>query len=434
MPPPRAFALSPLEQRVLAAVDEAALVRDLGDLVAIPSLDGEETAAQERGAELMAAYGLAVDRWWIDLDGLRRHPSYSCEVERREALGVVGVAGETRGGRDIIFNAHIDVVPPGDATRWTHGPWCGGVHGGCVYGRGALDDKGGVVCSIHAARALTVAGARLKGRVLVESVVGEEDGGTGTLGAILRGHTADGAVVVEPTELMIIPAQAGALNFRVTVQGRSAHGCVRDQGVSAFEKFLPLHEALLELERVRNERARAQDEAAARPLYEAYRLLIPLSVGTVEAGDWPSSVPERLVCQGRYGIGVGEALSEARVEFEDAVARAAAADPWLREHPPVVEWWGGQFASAQTSLDAPVVEALAWAAEHLTGAAPRVEGATYGADMRLLVNDGCIPSVLFGPGDVRLAHGPDERVPVRELAQAARILALTALRFCGHND
>ena len=424
-------ALSPAERRVLDAIDEAALVRDLQELVAIPSLDGEETAAQERAGKLMAAHGLAVDRWWIDLDELRRHPSYSFEVERREALGVVGVAGEARGGRDLILNAHIDVVPPGDGGRWTRPPWGGELHDGCVYGRGALDDKGGVVCAMHAARALLAAGVRLKGRVLVESVVGEEDGGTGTLAAVLRGHTADGAVVVEPTSLMVIPAQAGALNFRIGVEGRAAHGCVRDEGVSAFEKFLPLHAALLELERVRNEWARAQDQASARPLYAAYRLPIPLSVGVVQAGDWPSTVPEALVCQGRYGVAVGETLEAARAEFENVVARAAAADPWLREHPPSVEWWGGQFASARTPLEAPLVRTVMRAAEAVTGAAPRLEGATYGADMRLLANEGDMPTILFGPGDVHLAHGPDERVPVHELVQATRVLALTALRFCG---
>lgn len=426
--------LSPPERDVLDAVDEAALVRDLQDLVRIPSLDGDETAAQERVAALMARNGLSIDRWSIDMDQVRSHPSFSAEADRRDALGIVGIVGGAgNGGRDLILNAHIDVVPAGEEARWTYGPWAGELAGGYVWGRGALDDKGGIVCALHAASALLKAGARLAGRLLVESVVGEEDGGTGTLAAVLRGHTADAAIVVEPTALAVVPAQAGALNFRLAVEGRAAHGCVREEGVSAFEKFLPLHEALLDLEQRRNERVKVADAASPRPLFGGHRLPIPLSIGVVQAGEWASTVPELLHSQGRYGVAVGESLPAARAELEAAVAAAADADEWLREHRPRVEWWGGQFAPAQTPLDSPVVNVLLDAGAAVCGRDLSIEGVTYGADMRLLVNDGGIPTVLFGPGDVKLAHRPDERVPVEQLVQATRTLALAALRFCGYD-
>ena len=112
------------------------------------------------------------------------------------------------------------------------------------------------------------------------------------------------------------------------------------------------------------------------------------------------------------------------------VDRAARTDPWLADHPPRVEWWGGQFAPAETPVDDPLVTTLAQAATDATGMAPRLEGVTFGADMRLLVNAGGIPTVLFGPGDVRRAHSPDEYVPIAELTATAKTLALLALRFC----
>jgi acetylornithine deacetylase len=96
-----------------------------------------------------------------------------------------------------------------------------------------------------------------------------------------------------------------------------------------------------------------------------------------------------------------------------------------------VEWWGGRFEPAVTSLDDPVVTTVTAAATDVTGAPPAVEGVTYGADMRLLVNVGHIPTVLFGPGDVRVAHMPDEYVPIDDLRLAAETLIVTALRFCG---
>lgn len=418
--------MNPVEQRVLQALDVEGLVDLLCELIAIPSLSGQETPAQERVAIEMVACGLNVDRWQIDLETLRRHPAYTTEVERNQALGVVGVLGNDRGGRSLILNGHIDVVPPGDEANWSYPPWQGTVEGGRVYGRGAVDMKGGLCCALYAARALHQAGVRLHGRLLVQSVIGEEDGGVGTLAAILRGYCADGAVVVEPTELKVAPAQAGALDFRITVPGQAAHGCLREEGVSAVDKFIPLYQALIELERERNERV--ED-----PLFAGYRLPYALSVGKVRAGEWPSSVPERLILEGRYGVAVGEDVAQARRQFEEAITHAARPDPWLCDHPPQVEWWGGQYAPASIPPGHPLVGTVCEAYQEASGFNAHVAGMTYGADMRLLVNEGNTPTVLFGPGDVRQAHRPDEFVAISDLAVAARTLALVALRYCGHD-
>jgi acetylornithine deacetylase len=414
-----------MEQRVLDAIDVEGMLQYLCELVAIPSLSGQETAAQEHVALQMERCGLAVDVWDLDFARLRQHPAFSTEFERKHGLGVVGTIDEDTGGRSLIFNGHVDVVPPGDEANWRYPPWQGTIAEGRVYGRGTVDMKGGLCCAIFAARALREAGVRLKGRLLIESVIGEEDGGVGTLAAVLRGYRADGAVVVEPTELMVAPAQAGALNFRVTVPGRSAHGCIREEGTSAIEKFIPVYQSLMALEQERNRRA--QD-----PLYARYQLPHAICVGTVRAGDWASSVPESLTFEGRYGVAVNEDVADARRCLEEAIAQAAQADPWLRDHPPQVEWWGGQFAPASIPVDHPLVQTLCGAYDDISGAAARVAGMTYGADMRLLINEGHTPTVLFGPGDVRQSHRPDEFVPVADLITTVRTLALVALRFCGH--
>jgi acetylornithine deacetylase len=421
--------ITTMEQRVLDAIDEQGLLQTLCELVVIPSLSGQETAAQEYVAARMEGCGLAVDVWDLDFQQLSQHPAYCAEVEREHGLGVVGLMGEQAGGHDLILNGHVDVVPAGDEANWRYPPWQGTIAAGRIYGRGTADMKGGLCCALYAAKALGDAGVRLKGRLLVESVIGEEDGGVGTLAAVQRGYRADGAVVVEPTELVVAPAQAGALNFRVMVPGRAAHGCVREEGVSAIEAFVPLYEALMALERERNGGPRD-------PLYARYELPYAICVGTVQAGTWASSVAESLTFEGRYGVAVGEDLAAARHCLEETVAQAAQADPWLREHPPQVEWWGGQFAPASIPWDHPLVETVcnAYGAAYgdVNGSPARVEGMTYGADMRLLVHQGRTPTVLFGPGDVRQAHRPDEYVPVGELLTATRTLALAALRFCGY--
>ena len=439
-------ALSAAERRALRALDLDGLVAFLRELIAVPSLDGAECPAQRRVAAWMEGAGLATDVWPLDFDELSRHPDWCHEVDRDEALGVVGWHGEkaagraaagSDAGRDLMLNGHIDVVPVGDEAAWTTPPWDPAVRGGRVYGRGAVDMKGGLVCALFAAKAIHDAGVRLRGRLSVASVVGEEDGGTGTLASILRGHRADGAVVVEPTGLRVITAQAGSLMFRLTVPGRSAHGCVREEGVNALEKFLPLFDALRHLEAERCGVAAGAADVAGdphSPLFARYRLPWPIEVGTLRAGDWASSVPDKLVAEGRLGVAISEEPAAARRAFEEAIARAAADDPWLAAHPPTVEWWGGRFDPAVTDPSGPLVTAVVDAATAVTGQAPPIEGVTYGADMRLLVNVGGIPTVLFGPGDVRVAHMPDENVSIDQLRTAAETLVLTALGFCGAEE
>lgn len=419
--------LSRVERRVLDALDVEGLLDSLAELVAIPSLGGRETPAQEAVAAAMESIGLRTDVWRIDFDELRRHPAYTADIERDEGLGVVGRLDEDASGTagpTLILNGHVDVVPEGEPARWRHPPWRATVADGRVYGRGTADMKGGLCCALAAARAIVDAGARLEGTLQVQSVIGEEDGGAGTLATLLRGHTGDGAIVLEPTRLVVAPAQAGALNFRVTVPGAAAHGAFREEGVDPVEKFIPLYRRLRELEAERN-------REVTDPLFAGDPLPFPVAVGVVRSGIWASTVSEALVFEGRFGVAPGEDPASARRAFEEAVAEVAGRDAWLRDHPPTVEWRGAQFEPARTPVESEVVTALGEAVRAVTGARPEVRGMRYGADMRLLVNEAGIPTVLFGPGDVRDAHRPDESVAVEELVTATRVLAVTALRFCG---
>jgi acetylornithine deacetylase len=371
--------------------------------------------------------GFEVDLWEIDLGTLSGHSAYSAEIERGEGLGLVGALGEGSSGRTLILNGHVDVVPPGDASAWTFPPWDGRVDRGRVLGRGALDMKGGLAAGLFAAKAIGDAGVTLKGRLILQSVIGEEDGGVGTLAAIERGYRGDAAVIMEPTDLAICPSQAGALNFRVTIRGKSAHGCVRDEGVSALEKFQLVHRELMALETRRNHNW-------SDPLFRGYAIPFPLSVGTIEGGDWASSVPDRVTVEGRYGLPPEEDVEDARREFQEALDRATSSDSWLRAHPPELEWWGGFFLPATVPADTPVISELSRSMRDLGGAEPPLRGVTFGSDMRLLVREAGVPTVLFGPGDVRMAHSADECVAVEDLEITARTLALTALRFCGYED
>lgn len=420
------MALTEIERQVLASLDEAELLRMFRNLLRIPSLTGREAEAQRWLGELMRAMGMEVDLWPIDVDELKRRSDFpGMEVERvgHEALGLVGSWQSKDGaGKRLAFNGHIDVVPEGDHAHWSYDPWGAEQDDGYVYGRGACDMKGGLIAALYAIKTIKDSGVPLRGSLLLQSVIGEEDGGLGTFATLLRGHKSDAAIICEPTGLDLIPAQAGALTFTVRVPGKSAHACVRLEGVSAVEKYLDIHRVLLQLERERN-------SEIEHPLLGKLDLPYPLSIGRVQAGNWSSSVPEELVFEGRIGVAMGESSQAVRGQFEQVLHNLADSDLWLKEHPLEIAWTGGQFDSGEIPSDHPLVRLCGQCMQDLSGRVPKIEGAPYGSDLRLLVNMGGIPALLFGPGDVRVAHMPDERVRLAELVQAARVYILTALRY-----
>jgi len=403
------------------------MLRCLEQLLRIPSVSGsaQENEAQRWFETQMRAAGLETDLWQIPLEETITHPDFpGAEVHRDAALGLVGSWGNA--GPILVLNGHIDVVPPGDLSQWVdRDPYSGATRGGAIHGRGACDMKGGLVCSLFAIAAIRAAGIRLRGSVLLESVVGEEDGGLGTFATLQRGYRGDGAIICEPTDLAIIPACAGALTFRLAVSGRSTHASVRKEGVSALEKFWLVWKALDELERRRN--------AKKDPLFERFPLAFPLSLGTLRAGDWPSSVPDHLIAEGRIGVALGETMADTRLDLERTIAEVNASDPWFCDHPVKLEWFGGKFASGQIAADHPLVHLVSNAHASLEGKAPDVHGAPYGSDLRLMVGLGGVPTLHYGPGNVRHAHAPNEHVPIEHMRAVVRTLVVAVLRFCGHD-
>jgi acetylornithine deacetylase len=409
------------ELRALEALDTDACVRLAQELVRIPSVTGDERAAQDHVATALEAGGLEVERFEADLERLTAHPRFpGMEVDRKEAHLVVGTMG-SKGDRSLILNGHVDVVPPGDRQRWHASPWSGHVHAGRLYGRGAADMKAGLAVAIAAATALKKSGLPLRGKLLVHSVVGEEDGGIGTFAMVDRGYRADAAIILEPTRLRLIPAQAGALSFRLRIAGQAAHASVRYEGVSAIEKYQVVEGRLRQLERTLNQ--------SPHELFRRYPIPYALSIGKLRSGAWSAMVPDQLECEGRVGVPIGTASRSVRQQFEAAVADAAQKDAWLRDHPPQVEWYGGQFDAAEVDPDLPAFKALKEAHLQEFGVGPELDGAPYGSDMRLYIHEGEVPAILYGPGDIRQAHFTNESIAVTEIVQAARVVTAAAARY-----
>jgi acetylornithine deacetylase len=399
-------------------IDRERLIDDLRAMIRIPSVTGSEDAISRWAAGALRELGLEVEIVSPDLAAIRADPAWPGEEMPRTSLPVVIGRVGSRGGRRIVLSGHLDVVPPGDPGTWTTDPWGGEIRDGAIHGRGACDMKGGVAAILAAIRAMGAAGdlERLSGELIVALVPSEEDGGQGTLAAIRAGAIGDMAIITEPSDLDVVVAHAGAITFRLTVPGRAAHASRRREGVSALDKLWVLARAL-EADEVR------RNAAETDPLMTALGLPYPTIIGIVGGGEWASTVLDRVTADGRYGVRLGQSEGDASAELRACIAAACAADDFLRDHPATVEITGGRFGSARVPSDHPLPVSLAETIEMVTGRRPALLGEPYGADMRLFVNVGETPCVIFGPGDVKVAHSADERVPLAQVEDCARVLS-----------
>ena len=264
---------------------------------------------------------------------------------------------------------------------------------------------------------------RLARPLAVHCVVSEEDGGLGAFATLRRGHTGEAAVITEPTSGAVdhrerrradVPDRGGRAGRarrhaarRGSARSRRSCRCSRRSGAS------------------RRERNRD-----ARPLFGDNPLPYAISVGTVRAGDWASTVPDLLVAEGRLGVRLDEDPADGAGGVRGG-GRRAARDPWLRDHPPVVTWPGGQFASGRLPRRAPAAGRGRPGRRRHRRRGRAERGRAVRQRPAALRGAAGIPTLHYGPGDVAYAHAPREQVELREVREVTRALALLAVRRCG---
>jgi formylaminopyrimidine deformylase len=415
------------------------LVQLTVDTVRIPSVNptypgevyadtlGGETRVNEYLRPVLAELGMETDLWAAE--------------EGRHNL--VGVYKGTGGGRSLIFNGHVDVVPPGPEEDWSAesgGPWSGKVTDGRLYGRGSCDMKGGNAAAIIALRALLNAGLKPRGDVLMEWVVGEEMMNTeaGTGATLKRGYAADAAtIVVEPSgppyRLGIIPASPGVFYMEVTIKGKAVHASMRDElfrpggygseiGVSSIDKAFIIYEGLRKLEE-------EWGQTKCHPLFTrpGHFTLHPGVITGGPSGAFVISNESKIA----YAIwhAPQDLPEDVKQEVEEQIARFSNTDAWLRENPPKVEWllWWPPF---DLPVDAPICRAVDSAYRQVLGEEPKYYGFA-AVDDAAFLNRGGVPAVTFGPGSLVVAHAPNEYVEIDELLDAARIYAVAIAEWCG---
>jgi len=396
----------------------------LQTLVRLPTLPGQEKAAQDLIAERMKGMGLCLDIWDPVEDELKAHRAYvPTDIPYTGRPNVVGTWKGSGGGRKLIFNGHVDVVPTGEEGKWTHTPWSGDYVDGKVYGRGSADMKAGCVVNLMVVKALQQAGISLKGDMVLESVVDEENGGNGTLACVLRGYTGDGMVFSEPSgDFALGIAQRGAQFFRLKVAG--IEGSIEGH----FDLVNPIGKALKVYQAVEAYSLWRQS-AVSHPLYDPYyKAKVPLAICKIHGGEWASTIPSACYLEGSIEALPGEDIEVVKAGFKDYLSALHLQDAWFEQHPVEVEWWGLRLESAEVSPEHPLVRAAAKQIEQVTGNMPIIGGGG-GCDLRLPVLYGSTPAVIYGPRG-GMVHCIDEYVEFEQVITCIRVLARLAADWC----
>jgi acetylornithine deacetylase len=429
--------LTAREREVIEAIAarKAELVALTRSLVAFdtqthpPDEPRREAELQAHLADRLRAAGLAVDVWEPAPGSLPvDRYGYGSELHFRGRPQLLARMAGAGGGRSLLFNGHIDTVTVEPRHRWSSDPLAGAVRDGRVYGRGACDMKGGVAAMVFATEVLGGVGIRLRGDLLVNTVTDEESTAAGTRASVLRGAAADGCIVTEPTRLEAWLGTRGSLMPTVTLEGRAGHAGLRQPhfsaggAVNAIEK---MQYVLAAVDRLRADWAARHQHPHLDPPD-----IVPVSVS---AGEWIVTQPGS--CTLRFHLqyapaqadreGWGSAVER---EVEAWLAAAAAADPWLADHRPRVEW-AADVPPAYVPPSDPVAAITLQTALDL-GLPGGITPHTTWFDGATLVRHGT-PAIAFGPGSIDRAHTVDEWVPVDQLTAAAQALAVTAMRFCG---
>jgi acetylornithine deacetylase len=389
----------------------------LCDLIRFPSLPGKEQQAAEYAA-LRFAEVSEVERIPLS-NALREDKDYSDPVQGIEYEGRsnlrVRVAG-TGGGRSLLFNTHLDVVPASPGQEQAFDPR---VSGNRVHGRGACDAKGQVAALFTALLALERLGVKLNGDVLAHLVVEEEVGGNGTLAMVRRGEQADGCIVMEPTDLRILSSVRGAVWFRITCTGRAGHSGSGGT-VSALKMAIRTIEIL--------EQYHARLLAASRgiALFDQFANPMPITFGKLAAGVWPATTPASASVEGVLGLLPNKTHQAVAEEMRQAIHDGG--DEWLRDH------FKLEFMYRHDShvLDPghPLVKGLEACCRE-AGTSGEVTAMTASCDSWFYNNQLHIPTVVFGPGSLRFAHTNEEQIGLDEISEAAVILVRFVAEWCG---
>lgn len=387
----------------------------LCDLMRFPSTPGQEAAAMDYLRAVISNLGCEVAICPLAND-LRQDRDYSDPIPAIEYDGRyclrVRLPG-SGGGRALLFNTHIDVVPASEGMDEAFTPR---VEQGIVYGRGACDAKGQVAVLYALLRALRH--ERLAGDVIVHFVVEEENGGNGSLAMARRGERADACVVLEPTDGQLYTSVRGAVWFRLVFRGKAGHSGAAGATRSAL---LLARDAMGVLEGYHADLLRA---SRGLPLFDGHPNPMPLTFGRLQAGNWPAAAPSAAVLEGVLGLLPNKSKEQVMAEFRE---RLLGAGPFTPDNPDVHFMYrhDSSVLAPDHELPRALLRAAAAAGRPLT-----VAGMPASCDAWFYNNQLGIPTVVAGPGSLKVAHSREEQIALADVLDFAGLLGDFARDYC----
>ncbi|MDQ3962564.1 MAG: M20 family metallopeptidase [Actinomycetota bacterium] len=381
---------------LLEGIDRDAVTARLVDLVRAESENPPGNEAKVAGvvAAMCEALGLAVE--------LHEHEPGRPSVVARWS----GAPGPTVG-----FCSHIDVVPAGEREDWAVPPYDGTISEGRLHGRGSSDAKGPIAAALEAVAMLQRNGFEPTGTLEMALVADEEAGGFhGAAALVEEGITRpEVAVIGEPTSLRVVHAQRGIAWSRIITRGVAAHGSAPERGINAI-----LHMA----EVIRHLVPTIPD--ISHPVVGAPTV----NVGTIHGGDKVNMIPSLCIAEIDRRTLPGESEADVLGHFDAAIALARQTYPDIDARGEIVSF-GTPF---EVPADAPLVKTLAGAVEDVTGEPPELIGFRGTSDARFFAEAGA-EVLVFGPGDITLAHTARESIDLEQLATGAACYALGFARL-----
>ncbi len=404
----------------------AELVELASALISFPTVSppGRNTSdAQQFVADYLSALGFEIDRFDVypgDPDVVARLPGSAPEKSA-----------------SLLFNGHIDVAETGPIESWSRDPFTPSVEGNRLYGRGTTDMKGPMAAALFAMRVVRDLGVELGGDLLLESVIGEEQGEAGTLTCLERGYVADFAIVPEPTGLTI-SGQGGVITGWIEInspetlhdgmRARTIHAGGGVRGANAIEKMMLIIQGLNTLER---EWAVMKSSPGFAPGATT------INPAVIEGGRHPAFMADRCALWVTVHFYPDETWEHVTAEIEDHLNRVASADLWLRDHPPAFRWGGRSmiedrgeiFPASRVDREHPAVVTLSDIHHRVRHTPAEYVMWPSVSDAGWLSSAG-ISTVIYGPGSLAQAHVIDEWIEVDELLAAACVYAEMIATWC----
>jgi len=389
----------------------------LCDLIRFPSTPGQEHEAMLFAAREFRKLGLAVEEIALS-DALLQDPDYSTPVPGIQYDGRFNLRltrKGTGGGKRLLFNSHMDVVPPSEGME---NPWLPQVINGVLHGRGACDDKGQVALVYLLFKVLEELALPLTGDVVAHVVVEEENGGNGSLAMIRAGEKADACIVLEASEEKLYTSIRGAVWFRIVFSGKAGHSGQAGQTRSAL---LMARDAIALLETYH---AELLASSRGLPLFDPFPNPMPITFGKLEAGNWPAAAPSCAVLEGVLGLlpnttkeevckGIKQALTKGGEDFVNHIELSFM----YRHDSSVID---PQHPLPQTLLSAAAAAAIPL----------EISAMTASCDAWFYNNILGIPTVVYGAGTLKVAHSKDESIALKEIADSAELLTTFIHNFC----